>query len=76
MTCKKYLLRGVATSIDVIYVCQRSEPDLIDLEDSPKSLDQWWRLSRAPDQEQVVEVKASINLPFFVAANKKAESRG
>ena len=62
MACKRYLLRGVATSLDVTYVCKRSEPDLIDLGDSDQPLDQWWRLSRAPDQSQLVEVRLILPL--------------
>ncbi|KOS21282.1 hypothetical protein ESCO_006709 [Escovopsis weberi] len=52
MDCKRYLLRGVATEKDVIYVCQRLERDLIDLEDEPKPVDQWWRLAFAPSDVQ------------------------
>ncbi|KAK5993638.1 hypothetical protein PT974_07073 [Cladobotryum mycophilum] len=52
MTCKKYLLRGVATEADVVYVCQRLERDLIDLGDNQKHLDQWWRLAYAPTDSQ------------------------
>ena len=62
MNCHKYLLRGVATSADVVYVCQRSEPDLIELDDSPKALDQWWRLARTADREQQVEVRRRYRL--------------
>ncbi|UNI18680.1 hypothetical protein JDV02_004933 [Purpureocillium takamizusanense] len=57
MTCKRYLLRGVATPNDVIYLCQRSEPDLIELEESPKPLDQWWRLAYAPNEEKPVKAE-------------------
>ncbi|KAH7192213.1 uncharacterized protein B0J16DRAFT_332549 [Fusarium flagelliforme] len=48
MTCKKYLLRGVATSPDVVYVCQREEEDLIELNNGSNRVDQWWRLSYNP----------------------------
>ncbi|KAF7546780.1 hypothetical protein G7046_g9208 [Stylonectria norvegica] len=57
MTCKKYLLRGVYTSLDVIYVCQRLEPELIDLGDSPEPLDQWWRLAYAPSEDPPVKAE-------------------
>ncbi|KAL3957356.1 hypothetical protein ACCO45_007934 [Purpureocillium lilacinum] len=57
MTCKKYLLRGVATPNDVIYLCQRSEPDLIELDESPKPLDQWWRLAYAPKDDSPVKAE-------------------
>lgn len=46
MTCKKYLLRGVVRSPDIIYVCQREEEDLIELDgEDNKPADQWWRMS-------------------------------
>ena len=48
MTCKKYLLRGVATSSDVVYVCQREEEDLIELNGESNRVDQWWRLAYNP----------------------------
>ncbi|CAM1508120.1 Fc.00g049680.m01.CDS01 [Cosmosporella sp. VM-42] len=56
-TCNKYLLRGVATSKDVVYVCQRAEADLIELEDEAKPTDQWWRLAYVPDDEQPVKTE-------------------
>ncbi|KAI5461474.1 hypothetical protein BGZ63DRAFT_356951 [Mariannaea sp. PMI_226] len=58
MTCSKYLLRGVATSTDVMYICRRSEANLIELEDEPSEpLDQWWRLAFTPDEEQPVKAE-------------------
>lgn len=44
----KYHLRGVATTKDVVYVCRRAEPDLIEMgdgEDDGSPRDQWWRLA-------------------------------
>lgn len=57
MTCKEFLLRGVVTPSDVTYVCQRAEPDLIELGEQPKQLDQWWRLAYAPNGEQPVQAE-------------------
>lgn len=58
MTCNKYLLRGVATSSDVVYVCQRAEADLIELGDGPSEpSDQWWRLAYTPNEEQPVKAE-------------------
>lgn len=65
MTCKKYLLRGVATSTDVIYVSQRGEADLIELEEAPKQLDQWWRLAYTPNEEQPVKAEVSNPAGLF-----------
>ncbi|KAK1972823.1 ubiquitin interaction domain-containing protein [Colletotrichum sublineola] len=48
-TNKKYLLRGIATSQNVTYVCKRAEPTLIDFEEASSApVDQWWRLSYEP----------------------------
>ncbi|KAG8424594.1 hypothetical protein J3458_001369 [Metarhizium acridum] len=57
MTCKEFLLRGVVTPSDVTYVCQRAEPDLIELGGQPKQLDQWWRLAYVPNGEQPVQAE-------------------
>ncbi|KAF5552432.1 hypothetical protein FMEXI_2915 [Fusarium mexicanum] len=49
MSCKRYLLRGLVASPTVLYVCQREEADLIDLDDEEtKPRDQWWRLAYTP----------------------------
>ncbi|KPM41253.1 hypothetical protein AK830_g5329 [Neonectria ditissima] len=58
MTCNRYLLRGVATSSDVVYVCQRADADLIELADKPSSSsDQWWRLAYNASEEQPVKAE-------------------
>lgn len=58
MGCKEYLLRGIATSENVIYVCQRAPADLIELDDNPLPRDQWWRLSL--NAKAVEPVKAEV----------------
>jgi hypothetical protein len=55
---KKWLLRGVATSTDVVYVCRRREQDLIELEGAEPS-DQWWKLAYVPSDEQPVKAEVS-----------------
>ncbi|KAI9149409.1 hypothetical protein HJFPF1_11461 [Paramyrothecium foliicola] len=61
MSCKRYLLRGVATPTDIVYVCRRAEPDLIDLDDAPRHSDQWWRLAyAAKDSEPVRSEKVEV----------------
>ncbi|QPG97190.1 hypothetical protein C2857_005929 [Epichloe festucae Fl1] len=57
MSCKEFLLRGVVTQSDIVYVCQRVEPDLIQLEEEPRQLDQWWRLAYYPNDEQPVKTE-------------------
>ncbi|KAL2873935.1 hypothetical protein SGCOL_010906 [Colletotrichum sp. CLE4] len=49
-TGKKYLLRGIATQQNVTYVCKRAEPALIDIDETPTLVDQWWRLSYSAKQ--------------------------
>ncbi|KAJ6789720.1 hypothetical protein PWT90_00584 [Aphanocladium album] len=57
MICKRYLLRGVATERDIIYVCRRQQTDLIDLGDTPKKPDQWWRLAYVQGEEHPVKAE-------------------
>ncbi|KAG6037183.1 hypothetical protein E4U41_005272 [Claviceps citrina] len=57
MTCKEFLLRGVVTQSDVVYVCQRVEPDLMQLEEEAEPLDQWWRLAYRPDDNEPVQTE-------------------
>ncbi|KAM0332970.1 hypothetical protein ACHAQA_001626 [Verticillium albo-atrum] len=54
---KKYLLRGVATGRDTMYICRRTEPQLIDVDENPQPLDQWWRLAYVAGDEQPVRVE-------------------
>ncbi|KAG7127766.1 hypothetical protein HYQ45_012408 [Verticillium longisporum] len=54
---KKYLLRGVATGRDIMYICRRTEPQLIDLEEAAQPLDQWWRLAYVAGDEQPVQAE-------------------
>ncbi|KAM4056354.1 ubiquitin interaction domain-containing protein [Hirsutella rhossiliensis] len=57
MTCKKFLLSGIATPTDIVYLRQRSEPELMEMESRPKPHDQWWRLAYAPKEEQPVKAE-------------------
>ncbi|KAL2760749.1 hypothetical protein ACRALDRAFT_205349 [Sodiomyces alcalophilus JCM 7366] len=63
---KKYFLRGVATAQDVVYVCQRAEPQLIELDEAPQPIDQWWRLAFVPTDEEpftnILTQKVTIEL--------------
>ncbi|KAL7790935.1 hypothetical protein V8C37DRAFT_383706 [Trichoderma ceciliae] len=54
MTCKKYLLRGVASDRDVVYVCQRLLSDSTESETLETPVDQWWRLEFCPNEDQPV----------------------
>ncbi|CAI4213796.1 unnamed protein product [Parascedosporium putredinis] len=44
MISPRYTLRGIGTASNIVYVCKRAEPTLIELGDSPVTQDQWWRL--------------------------------
>ncbi|PHH90493.1 hypothetical protein CDD83_3526 [Cordyceps sp. RAO-2017] len=84
MTCKKYLLRGVATPNDVVYLCQRSEADSSELEGGSPPYDQWWRLAYSPKDDQPVEAEKieiervfrdvwqETKTPLFVYATESA----
>ncbi|KAL7937166.1 hypothetical protein V8C35DRAFT_294934 [Trichoderma chlorosporum] len=54
MTCKKYLLRGVATDRDIVYVCQRLHAGSEGSKDPIPPIDQWWRLEYCPNEDQLV----------------------
>ncbi|RDA84116.1 hypothetical protein CP532_1475 [Ophiocordyceps camponoti-leonardi (nom. inval.)] len=59
MACKRYLLRGIATPNDVVYLCQSPELDLIELDGvEPRSPGQWWKLAYSPKNSPEDEVKA------------------
>jgi hypothetical protein len=66
MTCKKYLLQGIVISPDVVYVCKRSKADLIEVDDEPKTADQWWRLAYTHENE-AEPVKAEVGILTEVA---------
>ncbi|KAL9471219.1 hypothetical protein ACSS6W_009160 [Trichoderma asperelloides] len=51
MTCKKYLLRGIATDRDIVYVCQRVPSESVESESSDAPIDQWWRLELCTDDD-------------------------
>ncbi|KAG5993663.1 hypothetical protein E4U54_003292 [Claviceps lovelessii] len=57
MACKEFLLRGVVTQSDIVYVCQRIEPDLIQLQGEYRPLDQWWRLAYNPNDDEPVKTE-------------------
>lgn len=59
MTCKKFLLCGVATPTDIVYLRQRSQAETMDVESEPKPQDQWWRLAYAPTDEEPVKAEVS-----------------
>lgn len=53
----KYLLRGVATTNEITYVCTRRDVDLIEVDDEPEPKEQWWKLVYAPQEEVPVSVE-------------------
>ena len=55
-----YHLRGVAASHDVVYICRRAEPDLIEMEADSGPVDQWWKLAYVPDDAEPIKVEVSI----------------
>lgn len=62
-----YTLRGVITSPDIVYVCRRAEPDLIEIDGEPQSADQWWRLAYIADDADPIKAEVSLDsLPLLV----------
>lgn len=58
MTCKKYLLQGIATGNNIVYVCRRARENLIELSDAPQQRDEWWRLQLdTSDMEEPVKAE-------------------
>lgn len=53
----KYTLRGVATALDTVYLCQRAEPDLIELDGGSSAQDQWWKLAYIPKEANPLQVE-------------------
>lgn len=84
MTCNKYLLRGIATHNDIVYVCQMPQPDLIQLGGDPRAHDKWWKLiyshgSDEPVKTEVLtmdsvlrEVWEVTKTPLIIYATEKA----
>ncbi|ODA79869.1 hypothetical protein RJ55_05466 [Drechmeria coniospora] len=84
MRCKKYLLCGIATPTDVIYLRQRCVSDLMEWEEVSEPSDQWWRLAYVPRDEPSVktekmdadamlqEVWQVTKTPLLVYATEKA----
>ncbi|PHH55953.1 hypothetical protein CFIMG_003877RA [Ceratocystis fimbriata CBS 114723] len=52
-------LRGVVCDSGVVYVCQRQEQKLVevDVETEAQPVDQWWRLKVVPDAEPAVQAE-------------------
>ncbi|EHK26094.1 uncharacterized protein TRIVIDRAFT_79666 [Trichoderma virens Gv29-8] len=82
MTCKKYLLRGVATDRDIVYVCQRVYPEFEESEEPKSPVDQWWRLEYCPNEDQLrVEIERVLRdvwhetkTPLLIYATEEALS--
>lgn len=67
----KYTLRGVITSPDVVYMCQRREADDSETEGSSAKVDQWWRCAwvagdENPVKQEVCPTPAPRYQPLYV----------
>lgn len=60
LKCKKYLLRGIVTSPTIVYVCRRTEQNLVEVSEKPD--DQWWRLEYRASTEPAV--LAQVTSPY------------
>lgn len=64
---QKYLLRGVATTNEITYICVRAEANLIDLDENPGPRDQWWRVQYAANEPNPVKVEVYSPGDFSLA---------
>ncbi|RFU81610.1 ubiquitin interaction domain-containing [Trichoderma arundinaceum] len=86
MTCKEYLLRGIASERDVVYICQRLPSEPTELESPKTPADQWWRLEYCPNEDQPVrsekveiervlrDIWQDTKTPLLIYATEKAVS--
>ncbi|KAI1503624.1 hypothetical protein F5X99DRAFT_375012 [Biscogniauxia marginata] len=59
---QKYLLRGVALTNELAYVCVRHEPDLIDLDQHMEPEEQWWKIGYASNDASPIKTqKATLD---------------
>ncbi|KAH8663949.1 hypothetical protein BX600DRAFT_512033 [Xylariales sp. PMI_506] len=69
----RLLLRGVATTSEITYVCTRRDPDLIDLGDQAPR-DQWWRLVYAPQEASPIAVEKTDLDTVLLAAGTESKN--
>ncbi|KAI1075844.1 hypothetical protein F5B20DRAFT_584807 [Whalleya microplaca] len=63
----KYSLRGVALTNELAYVCVRREQVLIELEETPTPLDQWWKIGYVESDTTPVKLE-KVNLEDVLQA--------
>ncbi|CAJ2507634.1 Uu.00g088200.m01.CDS01 [Anthostomella pinea] len=54
---RKFMLRGIALTRDLAYVCVRHEPDLVDIDGQAKPMDQWWKIGYAADEASPIKTE-------------------
>jgi hypothetical protein len=69
----RYTLRGVTASPDVMYVCRRAEPDLMEMDGaSSPPTDEWWKLGYVTDDDDPIkaEVRENLSRPGELSSKK------
>ncbi|OTB11428.1 hypothetical protein K445DRAFT_322014 [Daldinia sp. EC12] len=57
-----YTLRGVALTNELAYVCVRRDPQLIEIDEAPAPLDQWWKIGYASGETNPIKTeKATLD---------------
>lgn len=56
----KYLLRGVATTADVAYVCVRDVEDPFNPGENPVAKDQWWKVGYVKSDASPIKSEVGI----------------
>lgn len=57
----KYLLRGVATTSEVAYVCIRDVEDLANPGENSRTKDQWWKIGYVKSDASPIKSEVGIN---------------
>jgi hypothetical protein len=58
----KYLLRGVATTHELAYVCVRDEEDLSNTADNSLGRDQWWKIGYIGSDASPIKSEVGMHL--------------
>ncbi|KAK6066849.1 ubiquitin interaction motif protein [Seiridium cupressi] len=68
-----YLLRGVATTNEITYVCTRREVDLIEIGEQSEPREQWWRLVYAAGERNPLSVEKTDAESVSIAAGSESK---
>ncbi|KAH8205064.1 hypothetical protein TruAng_000787 [Truncatella angustata] len=70
---RRFLLRGVATTNEITYVCTRRQVDPVELGDQAELRDQWWRLVYAAQEKNPIIVEKTDAESVSIAAGSESK---